>query len=121
MDALPPLIATNLSAAEYESLRQRLLRLPPPPPRPGLRREDWLGAVGVALWVIVTTLPVSLPFLFVGHIRRAMRLSNAIAVVMLFLTGYAFGRLTQYHPRATGFAMVLLGLALVALTMALGG
>ena len=45
----------------------------------------------------------------------------AIAVVMLFVTGYAFGRVTQYHPWGTGFAMVVLGLLLVALTMALGG
>jgi hypothetical protein len=40
---------------------------------------------------------------------------------MLFLCGHSVGRLTRYHPWWTGFAMVLLGCALVAMTMALGG
>jgi VIT1/CCC1 family predicted Fe2+/Mn2+ transporter len=41
--------------------------------------------------------------------------------VMLFLTGYAFGRMTGRHPWLVGISMVVLGLILVGLTMALGG
>ena len=52
---------------------------------------------------------------------RALRVSNAIAIVMLFLTGYAYGRMTGWHPWLVGISMVFLGSALVALTMALGG
>jgi lipoprotein signal peptidase len=37
------------------------------------------------------------------------------------VTGYAFGRITNYHPWLTGLAMVILGGALVAATIALGG
>jgi len=40
---------------------------------------------------------------------------------MLFLTGYAFGRVAEYHPWLTGLAMVILGTVLVGMTIALGG
>jgi VIT1/CCC1 family predicted Fe2+/Mn2+ transporter len=102
-------------------MRQRLVALPEPPVRPRLDAETWRGAVGIFLLVFVSTFPVVVPFLFVHDAWRALRLSNAVAVVMLFLCGYAFGRLTRYHPWVMGIAMVLLGCALVAMTMALGG
>ena len=38
-----------------------------------------------------------------------MRVSNGIAVVLLFVTGWAFGRLVEYRPWLTGIAMVVLG------------
>ena len=42
-------------------------------------------------------------------------------LALLFVCGYAVGRLTRYHAWGTGLAMVLLGSGLVAMTMALGG
>jgi hypothetical protein len=50
-----------------------------------------------------------------------MRVSNAIAVVLLFLAGYTFGRCAEYRPLPTGLAMVALGSVLVGITIALGG
>ena len=40
---------------------------------------------------------------------------------MLFLLGYAFGKMTGRHPWLVGIAMVVLGAVLVGMTMALGG
>jgi len=51
----------------------------------------------------------------------AMRVSNTIAVAMLFGLGFAFGRCTGRHPWMVGIAMVVLGLALVGMTIVLGG
>jgi VIT1/CCC1 family predicted Fe2+/Mn2+ transporter len=51
----------------------------------------------------------------------ALRVSNAIAIALLFLTGYAFGRELGRRPVWIGIAMVALGCLLVGLTMALGG
>ncbi len=119
--ALPPMVASTLGAAEYESMRQKLVRLPPPPMRPRLRRNEWLGALAVFLWVFFVTLPVAIPFLFMEEVGRAVRVSNAVAIALLFLSGYAFGRIAEYHPWLTGLAMVVLGAALVGLTIALGG
>ena len=119
--ALPPMVAATLDSAEYESVRQKLLELPKPPPHPRLRKEEWLGGLAVFLWVFLTTFPVAIPFIFMNDAGRAMRASNAIAIVMLFLTGYAFGRIAEYHPLLTGLSMVVLGIVLVGITMALGG
>jgi hypothetical protein len=119
--ALPTMVAAALTPAEYETLRQKLLNGPEPPARPRLGRADWLGALAVALWVIVTTFPVAVPFMFIDNVARAMRVSNTIAVVLLFVAGWAFGRVAEYHPWLTGVAMVFVGVALVGLTIALGG
>jgi VIT1/CCC1 family predicted Fe2+/Mn2+ transporter len=51
----------------------------------------------------------------------ALRVSNIIALAMLFLTGYAFGRVTGRHPWVTGVSLVIFGVILAGLTMALGG
>ena len=120
-DALPPVIASILQPAELEMMRRRLQELPEPRERARLRREDWLGAVGVFLLVFLSTFPVVIPFIFMRSAGPALRVSNAIAIVMLFLTGYAFGRMTGRHPWLVGISMVVLGLILVGLTMALGG
>jgi hypothetical protein len=118
---LPPKMAELLTPVEYEAVRLKLSNLPEPPARPWLRKDEWLGAVGVFLWVFVTTFPVAIPFIFMNNVARAMRVSNAIAVGLLFVTGYAFGRCSEYHPWLSGLAMVLLGSALVGLTIMLGG
>lgn len=120
-DALPPLVAATLGPADYEAVRQKLVKLPEPPSRPRLDKDEWLGAFAVLLWVFLTTFPVTIPFIFMNEVGRAMRVSNAIAVVLLFLTGYAFGRVAEYRPWLTGLAMVVLGGVLVAITIALGG
>ena len=120
-DALPPMVAAALGPAEYESIRQKLAQMPEPPSRPRLGKDQWFGALAVCLWVILTTFPVAIPFIFMDDVARAMRVSNGIAIVLLFVTGCAFGRLVEYRPWLTGIAMVVLGGALVALTMALGG
>lgn len=120
-DALPPMVAATLGPADYESMRQKLVQLPGPPSRPRLGKDEWLGALAVFLWVFLITFPVTIPFIFLDSLGRAMRLSNAIAIVLLFLTGYAFGRVAEYRPWLTGLAMVVLGSVLVAITIALGG
>jgi VIT1/CCC1 family predicted Fe2+/Mn2+ transporter len=51
----------------------------------------------------------------------ALRVSNAIAVALLFVAGRAFGRITGRRPVWTGSAMVVLGCVLVGITIALGG
>ena len=119
--ALPPMVAATLGPGEYEAMRQKLVALPEPPSRPRLGKDEWLGALAVFLWVFLITFPVAIPFIFMDEVGRAMRVSNAIAIGLLFLSGYAFGRIAEYRPWLTGLAMVVLGSVLVAITMALGG
>jgi len=119
--ALPSVVASAVDPAGLERVRQHLLELPEPPTHPQLSRSDWLGSLGVFALVVLSTCPVVLPFAFMQNAMRAQRVSNGIAIGMLFVTGYAFGRCTGYHPRGMGIAMVLLGGVLVGLTILLGG
>jgi VIT family len=121
VDALPPVIGSLFEPAELEAVRLRLKQLPGAPGRPHLDRDDWLGAVAVFCLVFLSTLPVVLPFIFMRNAMPALRVSNAIAVVLLFLSGYAYGHMTERRPALVGITMVVLGAILVGMTMALGG
>jgi VIT1/CCC1 family predicted Fe2+/Mn2+ transporter len=102
-------------------MRLRLKQLPEPPSRARLGKDDWRGAVGVFVLVFLSTFPVTIPFILMGDAMRAMRVSNAIAVALLFVAGYVFGRITGRPPVLVGMGMVGFGAALVGLTIALGG
>jgi VIT1/CCC1 family predicted Fe2+/Mn2+ transporter len=121
VDALPPVIAGVLQPAELDAVGARLQRQPDPASPPRLDADDWKGGLGVFLLVFLSTFPVAVPFIVMQRVGPALRVSNAIAIGLLFLTGYAFGRAAGRGPWRTGLAMVALGTALVALTMALGG
>jgi VIT1/CCC1 family predicted Fe2+/Mn2+ transporter len=83
--------------------------------------DDLRAALAVVVLVFLSTCPVLVPFLVVPEPRRALHLSNGVAIVMLFGMGAALGRLTSGRWLRAGLAMVAIGSALVALTMALGG
>ena len=119
-EALPPVLASILPATEFEGMRQKLLQLPEPPRHARLHKEDWIGGIAVFLLVFLSTFPVTLPFLFFGG-RLALRVSNAVAVVMLFLSGYVYGQYSGQHPWKVGLGMVVLGAAMVGITIAFGG
>ncbi|KQY96673.1 VIT1/CCC1 transporter family protein [Brevundimonas sp. Root1423] len=120
-EALPPVLADSLEPTDLESIRIRLAALPEPPARLPLTLDDLRGAAGVFLLVFLSTFPVTIPFMVMERVEPAMRVSNLIAMGLLFLTGYAFGRITSREPLWTGLSMVLLGGAMVGLTIALGG
>jgi hypothetical protein len=119
--ALPSVVASAMGPAELEGIRQLLQRLPEPPSHPRLDKSDWLGALAVFVLVVLSTCPVVLPFALMQNAMLAHRLSNAIAIGLLFSTGYAFGRCTGYHPHGMGVVMVAIGAVLVGLTILLGG
>jgi len=119
-DALPPPVASVLEPAQLELIRQRLSRLPEPA-RPQLTRSDWLGAAGICLLSFLSTFPVVIPFLLFAEARLALRVSNAVAIALLFLCGFMLGRYAGFRPMSMGLCVVALGGAMVAVAIALGG
>ena len=119
-NALPPVLASVLPPGQLELMRQRLLQLPEPE-RPRLAERDGLGAMGICLLSFLSTFPIVIPFILIGDARLALRLSNAVAIGMLFVCGYALGRCAGFRPWATGLLMVAVGLVLVGVAIALGG
>ena len=117
-EELSPLVASVLRAEQLELIRQKLHE---PPGRPGLTRRDWIGAMGICLLCFLSTFPIVIPFIFMSDAKMALRVSNTVAIVMLFLCGNAFGYRSGLRPWAAGLSMVAFGSALVGVAVALGG
>ena len=118
---LPPLVVSLLKPEELDSLRERASRLPPPADRARLDRQDWVGGWAVFLLVFIATFPVAIPFIFIDSASIAMRVSNAVAIAMLFAAGFGYGKVIHRSPVAIGVAMVFIGVVIVTFTIALGG
>jgi hypothetical protein len=120
-ESLPDCVVAVLSPQELETLRQRIARLPPPADRAKLERDDYLAALLLLGIAVVSTIPVILPLVLIPDHRVAIRVSNGAAILLLFIFGRLLGRATGNSPRLTEFAMVSIGVVLVAITIALGG
>jgi len=120
-EVIPDVVVDAMSADDRALLREKLLGPAAPRRITMLTGDDLLGALGVFLLVFTSTLPVALPFLFVSDPRLALRLSNVVAVALLFAIGHRLGVHSGTSPWRVGLLMVLLGSLLVALTIALGG
>jgi VIT1/CCC1 family predicted Fe2+/Mn2+ transporter len=118
--SVPPVIAAALDENDLERLRLRLVAAEPPSASTSLDRHDVLGALAVFLLVVLATLPIAVPFLFISDLARALQVSHAVAIALLFVTGASLGR--QWNrPLRAGLSMVLVGVLLVGVAVALGG
>jgi VIT1/CCC1 family predicted Fe2+/Mn2+ transporter len=90
--------------------------------RPGaITGADLRGALASFWMVFFASIPAAVPFLVMHEAWLALRISNAILVILLFLTGFLWARYTRLRPWLTGTTFLFAGLALVAVAVALGG
>ena len=87
---------------------------------PGVHRDDLLGGVAVALLIVLATFPIIVPYLVVADPNVAVRVSNAIALTLLFLLGMRWGQIVGGRPVWIGAGLTLIGLVLVMVTIVLG-
>ena len=120
-DALPPRIAAAAGTDGLELLRRRLAEQPAPPVQSHLGLDDFKGALGVFLLVVLATFPVVVPFMLFDQAAPAVRVSNFVALGMLFLSGWILARYAGGSRWRGGAAMALTGAVLMAAIMALGG
>jgi VIT1/CCC1 family predicted Fe2+/Mn2+ transporter len=120
-DALPPRLADVAGSDGLELLRRRLAELPALPMRPHLGSDDLKGALGVFLLVVLATFPVVVPFMLFDQTALAVRVSNLVALVMLFIAGWALAQYAGGNQWRGGAAMAATGAVLMAAIMALGG
>jgi hypothetical protein len=119
---LPPRIATAVSADGLEMLRQHLLREAAGAPAPArIGWEDIKGALATFLLVVLATFPLVIPFLLIDQTGPAIRASNAVALVMLFISGWMLARYSGGSPWGGGIALAVVGTALLFAIVALGG
>ncbi len=91
------------------------------PEEPRVTRDDVYGAIACFLLVFVSVLPLLVPFFLVNDLGLAIRASNLIAIVMLFAIGYETAKYTNKNRLKAGATMVLIGAAIVFVTVLLGG
>ena len=111
LEAMPPIIAATMQPQEVDVIRTRLAGLPEPG-KLSLTAADLRMALAVFLLVFLATLPVALPFAFIHEAQRALRVSNGIALAMLFLGGYYLGRHAGRRPWRSGLVMLAIGVLL---------
>jgi hypothetical protein len=84
-------------------------------------KADFKGAL-ICFWLVFfSCLPAAVPFLIFSSPIRAIRVSNAILIALLFIVGYKWGGYVGSGRLKTGIAMVVVGLALVGVAILLGG
>jgi hypothetical protein len=120
-ETLLPAIAEALQPGDFDRVLAHLRQLPVPAQRTRLTAEDWRGALGVFLLVFLSTFPVVVPFLFIRDAHLALRVSNGVAIALLFGAGHLLAGHAGLRRLPTGLAMVAIGSVLVALAIALGG
>jgi VIT1/CCC1 family predicted Fe2+/Mn2+ transporter len=118
---LPPLLGSIFESAQLELIRERITQVRASNLRPTLTGRDWLGALGIFILVVLSTFPVVIPFIVFEDARTALRISNALAILLLFVCGFLFARHAGLRPFTTGAIMVVIGAALVSFAIALGG
>jgi len=120
-EEIQPLISGLLSESEIDGLAKRIMELPEPRGQKLLSYSDIMSAVQIFFLVFLCTFPVVIPFLWLDEVMLAMRLSNAIALIMLFACGLLLARYAGFRPYVTALSYVGIGVILVAITMLLGG
>jgi hypothetical protein len=113
------IMSAMLDRGRTEQARALAARETPHPIR--LSGDDIKGAIACFWLVFASTLPVAIPFLFFNDAYVALRVSNAILVVMLFLVGYQWGGHANVGRGLAGAIFTIVGLILVAIAIALGG
>jgi hypothetical protein len=118
---MQPGIAALISDEEVDKIAAQLKVLPEPTKRDILSLGDLWSGIQIFLLVFLCTFPVALPFAFIDDLGLAMRASNGVALLLLFIGGYRLARYAGFRPWLTAITYTLIGVTLVSMTMALGG
>jgi uncharacterized membrane protein YjgN (DUF898 family) len=120
-DNLSGIINEVMTDQQVDEICEQLKQLPEPPHRAFFTSQDMINAVIVFFLVFLSTFPIVLPFVFIDDAQKALRVSNLIGLIIMFIAGYFIGKKTGHHPVLLGFLFAILGAAIVGLTMFLGG
>jgi hypothetical protein len=118
---IQPAIAALLKDDELDRINLRIKKMPLPTRKALFSSKDLLSAFQIFLLVFICTLPVALPFAILDDVALAMRASNGIALLFLFIGGLKLAKYAGFRPLITATLYVAIGVGLVAFTMALGG
>ncbi|MCU0357493.1 MAG: VIT1/CCC1 transporter family protein [Cyclobacteriaceae bacterium] len=118
---IQPGIAGLMKPEELQNLSSRIRQLPEPSKANLINGTDLWAGVQIFLLVFLCTFPVALPFAFMDELTLAIRVSNGVALLMLFIGGFLLAGYAGFRRLLTALIYTMIGVLLVMLTMALGG
>jgi len=89
--------------------------------RTRVTKDDLYGALACFWLVFVSCLPAAIPFFIFSQPHFALRVSNLLLIVLLFLVGRKWAQYAGTDRRIAGTTMVVIGLVLVGVAILLGG
>lgn len=119
-DQLPMRLQSHINPIALDSMRRSLMEINENEKKT-LDFRAISDAMQVFLLVALSTFPIVVPFMLVDDPIRALRLSNIMGLLTLFVSGYVLGRYAGGNPWHFAFAMSLIGALMIAAIIALGG
>jgi len=120
-EELPSVLVSAIGAEGLEKIRNKFAAMPRAPIDVQLKLRDIKGAVAIFFLIFISTFPVVIPFVFIGDTRLALRVSNLVAIVMMFFCGWKVAKYVGFNKWRMSIAIALIGIFLVGVTIALGG
>jgi VIT1/CCC1 family predicted Fe2+/Mn2+ transporter len=115
-----PLVAQAMTADSYSFIRRAVQGYAQARPAYWSRQEFAAAGLICAL-VFGSTFPLVVPFMVMQEPWLALRVSHAIAVIMLFILGWKLGRWSGASAIGSGTLLATVGVVLAVLCVALGG
>jgi hypothetical protein len=116
---LEPLASAEERKRLYHAVLTRLRHVVPE--RTRLKRQDVRGAIAIFWLDFLCTVPAVVPFLVFRDRFIALRVSNLLLLLTLFLVGFRWARATNTNAWLFGSILLSGGLVLVGIAMVLGG
>lgn len=120
-EGIQPIVSALLKDEELDQLGERVKQLPEPSKGNLLSGKDLWAGVQIFLLVFLCTFPVAIPFLLIEDVGTALRTSNGVALLMLFIGGYKLAGYAGFRPIVSALIYTFIGLLLIVFTIALGG
>ena len=89
--------------------------------RAGLRRDDLIAALLIAVLVSAAAVPGIAALLLIADVQAALAIANFVQIGLLFLMGYGWAHYTGARPWHAGLVISLVSLALILVAVVLGG
>ena len=121
-EAVDPELVAPMNAEEvsrtFSALHALAGRMAPPPPDHAARSDR---RARLLLSLHRQRVPAAVPFMLFDAPAIALQVSNGVLLVSLFVLGIVWAKLIGARPLLTAFGLLLVGAALVGMTIALGG
>jgi hypothetical protein len=119
-EALPPVFGPAVTPDTLARFRKIVESYAAPRP-PFWSRQELAVAAIICLLVFASTFPLVVPFMVMEQAWLALRVSHAVAVVMLFVLGWRIGRWSGASSLLSGALFAFVGAVLAVMCVALGG